>query len=512
MQQVTRRPYTRECAYAREEWKDECAEDLETRVGAPEEACGDPVEPLRKLINVGLKEALDSPDIPEEARSPAYDILRFFAITELQLGELFDAWESAVSPRDAVCQWAVDNLEQHLLQMIPPSYPRVVQENKQYSSYGIVSMVLGGLACLVVFVTAFLVYKKRNEPSIQFAQIDFLAILLVGSFFVAMGSMLLSAPASSATCISSLWFVNLGYTLELVPLILKVAAINRLMSAAREMRRIRVKRTVLYRTVASISLGVVFYLALWTGLSPPEAAVEYTMTDTVTSLTEVIVGKTLFCSDGGDTSTWQFVAVAWNLVLLICASVLAFQARNVVQSFNESRTLAMMIYSHFIFILARIYIIYLGDRVGGSTVNYSLSLVYAVDQITACCIYFLPKIIAMKNPEMNSSNFSSGDSPSYLQTSRRNVSSMLGRIKTATAIDLSKRYNSNDAASSDRFSAGSPTSGNRSGSVHMDEAVASSEIGDTKKQDAGCQTDVENVTEVENQLTKRDRDDAIVNA
>lgn len=182
MQQVIRRPYTRECAHAREEWKDECAVDLETRVGAPEEACGDPVEPLRKLINVGLAEALDSSDIPEEARSPAYDILRFFAITEIQLGELFDAWESAASPRDAVCQWAVDNLEQHLQQMIPPSYPRVVQENSQHSLYGVISMVLGGLACLVVFMTAYLVYRKRNEPSIKFAQIDFLAILLVGSF------------------------------------------------------------------------------------------------------------------------------------------------------------------------------------------------------------------------------------------------------------------------------------------------------------------------------------------
>jgi 7 transmembrane sweet-taste receptor of 3 GCPR len=480
MQQVIRRPYTRECAYAREEWKDECASDLETRIGASEEACGDPVEPLRKLINVGLKEALDSPDIPVEAKSPAYEILRFFTISEIQLGELFDAWSAAPSPRDAVCQWAVENLEQHLIQMVPPTYPRVVRENA-HSPFGITSMIVGGVATLVVLVTTGFVFRMRNEPSIQYAQIDFLTILLVGSFFVGIGSVLLSAPASQGTCISSIWFVNLGYTLELVPLILKVAAINRLMSAAQELRRIRVKRSVLYKAVASISFVIIAYLAAWTVVSPPAAAIEYSMTDTVTTLTEVVVGKTIYCRDGSDTNTWQFVAVAWNLVLLLCASVLAFQSRNVIQVFNESRTLAMLIYSHFIFVVARISIIYFGDRVGGSNANYSLSLIYALDQITACGIYFFPKLLSTAGSESNSSTFSFGGSPSHFRGSMRLSSSIVNRRNTADSSNLIKRQCGDASASSDRFLAGSAPQ-------IAAEATSSSIAGEVKNRDSSSGT------------------------
>jgi hypothetical protein len=58
----------------------------EKRVGAPKEVCDNPVKPLRKLINAGLRDILESPDIAEEARNPAYDVLRLFQIDEIQLG------------------------------------------------------------------------------------------------------------------------------------------------------------------------------------------------------------------------------------------------------------------------------------------------------------------------------------------------------------------------------------------------------------------------------------------
>ena len=401
MQQVTRRPYTRDCAVAREIYKDECADDWEERIGEPEEACGDPVEPLRKLINVGLREALMSPDIPPEAQSPAYDILRFFAVSEIQLGELFDSWEEGPTPRDAVCQWAIANLDVVLERMIPPSYPRVVRD-EGHSSFGVAAMIVGGVATLVVLVTGFFVFNNREAPSIQYAQTDFLGVLLLGSLMVSIGSILLSAPASKGTCTSSVWFIFLGYNIELLPLILKVAAINRLMSAARDLRRVRIGRASLYGTLLSICLCIVIYLALWTAFSPPHAVVEYSMTDSVTELDEVVVDKTLYCTSG--SAAWGLAALAWNGILLICASVLAFQARNAVSSFNETRTLAMLIYSHFIFLLARVAMRFLGSQVSGSNIAYSLSLVYALDQITACAIYFLPKFFLKDTEKENSNN------------------------------------------------------------------------------------------------------------
>jgi hypothetical protein len=340
MQRVTLKPYTRECAQARSEWKDECAADLATRVGAPEEACGDPVEPLRKLINVGLNEILSSSDVPDEARNPAYDVLRFFTVNEIQLGELFDLWKSEPTPRDAVCKWAVDNMDLVLRRMIPPTYPRVTRE-EPHSAFGLVSTIVASSATVVVLLTAFFVYRKRTEPSIRYAQVDFLGILLFGSFLVGIGSILLSTAASDGTCLASMFAVNIGYTLELVPLILKVAAINRLMIASRELRRVTIQKDVLHKSVIIICLVVIAYLAVWSAMSPPMQDTEYHMTGETTETGDWVVGKTSFCSNGGESNVWQFVAVAWNAVLLLCASVLAFQSRNVIQQFNESRTLAV---------------------------------------------------------------------------------------------------------------------------------------------------------------------------
>lgn len=396
LEKVVLKPYTRECARARVEWKDECADDLETRVGAPEEACDNPVEPLRKLINVGLREILESPDILEEAHNPAYDVLRLFQIDGIQLGELFELWMSESNPRDAVCKWAVENREV-LNSFIPPTYPRVALE-ETHVPFGSVAVAFGCVATLVVALTAWGVHRNKDKSSIQFAQLDFLSLLLTGSFLVGIGSILLGLPASDATCIASIWFVQLGYTVELVPLIVKVAAINRLTEAARELRRIKIKREALYKTSALIGLCLVIYLACWTALNPPQQQPEYSMTGSTNEYGDSVVDKRFYCS-GGTTNAWDFAAVSWNALLLLCASVLAFQSRNVVQQFNESRTLAFLIYSHFVFVVLRIVTFLLTGNVQGSTLNYARSLIYALDQIMTCVIYFLPKLTASDNDD-----------------------------------------------------------------------------------------------------------------
>ena len=224
-QRVMLKPYTRECDTARSAWKDECSTNMTERVGSPEEACDNPAEPLRKLINAGLRDVLTREDIPEAARSPAYDALRLFHITEIQLAELFDLWESKPTPRDAVCTWAAKNFD-FLNSTVPYSYPRITQD-KDDSTLGYIAISAGSLATFLVAMTWCLVYTRRKKSAIQFAQIDFLSILLSGSLFVSLGSIFSSVPASDSTCLASVWFVHLGYTLELVPLIIKVAAINR---------------------------------------------------------------------------------------------------------------------------------------------------------------------------------------------------------------------------------------------------------------------------------------------
>jgi 7 transmembrane sweet-taste receptor of 3 GCPR len=134
-------------------------------------------------------------------------------------------------------------------------------------------------------------------------------------------------------------------------------------------------------------------LALWTGLDPPQKASEYTLTEETTDKDDYIVALSHYCEDG-NSDGWKFAAVGWNGVLLLCASVLAFQSRDIIQTFNESQTLAMLIYSHFVFVVLRCATYFLEHQLDGTMLNHIRSLLYSVDTLATIVIYFVPKLLA----------------------------------------------------------------------------------------------------------------------
>lgn len=397
-QRVVLPPYTLQCAQAieaREATKDECSDNITIRVGEPEEACEWPAEPLRKLIAANLADVLNAQDVPEAERNPAYDMMRLFQMDELQLGQLFDLESSLGDPRDAVCTWLTDNLS-FIDSAMPVTFPRVISD----SAEAVLSkwvLVLGILAAFMVAVTALLVYQKREKPSVKYAQLDFLFILLAGALLVSVGAILNGVRASDASCLAGIWFVHLGYTLELVPLIIKVAALNKLMTSAQRFERVKLSRRSLHGAVALVGLAVCIVLAVWSATDPPRQVAEHSMSDDLSPPGERlfdawIVDRELYCSSG-ESDAWEFAGLGWNTLLLLAASVLAFQTRNLKEDFNESRTLAFLIYSHAIFVVLRISTYLLpSDSFEGSTLRFMRGLLYAVDQIAACLIYFLPKL------------------------------------------------------------------------------------------------------------------------
>lgn len=121
--QVTLPTPTPECLDNRVTPEERCAADQDIRVGAEVGSCAEPVITLQKLILRGLYDT----DNPQAARSLAYQVLKYFSLTELQFGEIFNNWHSMSSPREAVCQWAVDNIGS-LNASVPPLL-RTIQES-----------------------------------------------------------------------------------------------------------------------------------------------------------------------------------------------------------------------------------------------------------------------------------------------------------------------------------------------------------------------------------------------
>ena len=378
---------TQECMENRLRPGARCEEDLATRVGSPLGVCDEPPKPLKKIFLKDLFVKIHS--VPEAVRSPAYDVIKSFEISELQLSEIFHLAKT-MPPRDALCHWAVDHID-YMKGFIPRNHPRVLEEEDIHERpLFYTAMVLGSVAVLVVILTSCFVYRQRERRIMRFAQVEFLWLLLTGAFMVAIGALLVSSAPVNAKCVAEVWLINIGYTLVLVPLIVKIAAINKLLNAARKMRRIVLPRVALFGAVATICLFVIVFLIIWTVLDPPQKLPEYELTDEMTPSGESIVQVSYYCAS--ESISWGYVSVGWNAVLLFCATVLAIQSRKSQQEFNESQVLGNLIYSHFVFVLLRIITTFVS--IEGATLMQIQSILFSLDTMATSAIYFLPKLLA----------------------------------------------------------------------------------------------------------------------
>jgi 7 transmembrane sweet-taste receptor of 3 GCPR len=391
-----------------------CSFEEEERWGDPEGSCDDPSTPVQKVVSKGLWEATHDPSIPEAMRSPAYDLAQLFTLDTLQLGEIFEYRKQYSDPRHAICKWAVDNKE-WIEGLLPPGYPREIEKDTSSTSLYIAALVMAALASLVVICTAGSVYRHRRNPAIKASQIEFLALLLLGLFLIAIGAMMTAIPVSEGTCIAGAWLIMVGYTIELVPLLVKISAINMLVHAARGHKRVFLQRRHLFTTVAVITLCVAVYLVVWTVLDPPspQSGFIFGTSSTATKEGNVVLETAAFCSS--NSGAWRVVAIIWNCVLLVAGTVLAFQSRKIkLKDFNESLIVGLMIYSQCIFLIARVVSqTVLKDQVSDSALSYSVSIIFAVDVIVTTLIYFLPKF--KKTPLKKKSSYLDFISSSVLE-------------------------------------------------------------------------------------------------
>mmetsp|Transcript_48827 Transcript_48827/g.118176 ORF Transcript_48827/g.118176 Transcript_48827/m.118176 type:complete len:573 (+) Transcript_48827:1916-3634(+) len=396
-------PVTRECLDNRIASMDSCSLDLSTRVGNPEGVCDEAPHPLQKLVARSVYQTTHSETIPEALTSPAYEVLQNFLISGPEMSELFDNWgANRDDPRTGVCEWIVDNFEK-IESSIPRGFPRDVQEdsNPMQNGLSIAAGLCSTIAILMVVGACALTYEQRERRVIKLAQLEFLWVLLCGLFLVSIGSLLIAVPSEDEVCVATLWMINVGYSLELVPLIVKMAAFYRLMRAAKRLRHVKLTRQLLFGWVAGLTFLVVIFLALWTAIDPPRTSAEYHLTEN-DSTGGLDVTVTHFCQS--NSQAWSYAAAGWHLVLLAAATIQAFQTRSIRKDINESHTLAIMIYSHVVFVILRVVVLLLHDTISRTDLANTLSLIFAFDVIATICIYFFPKFLSPEETKEEKSN------------------------------------------------------------------------------------------------------------
>lgn len=379
-----------------------CHGNLTERGGDERGICDDPPLPLQKVVSIGLREATYDPSIPEALRSPAYDVAKLFTLTTLQLDNIFNYRKQYADPREALCRWAVDNKD-WIQEFAPPSYPRSIRERSNASPLSRVALGLASLATLVVILAVVGVYRLRHHKVMKSAQIEFVALLLLGLILIPLGAIVIAAPATNGSCTVAVWLVSLGYTIELVPLLVRISAVNRLVLAARGHRRTGLNRNRLFLKVLIISVLVIVYLAVWTALDPPSAQKEFKL-NTGSGDDDNVLDSTTFCAS--EKEQWSFVAIGWNLIMLFSGSLLAFQSRKIkLLDFNESLTVGLIVYSQTLFVILRIVInTVLKGQISQSALRSCESIIFSCDTLVTTLAYFFPKFRRAIKKKRNASS------------------------------------------------------------------------------------------------------------
>lgn len=150
----------------------------------------------------------------------------------------------------AVCEWIVENIED-LENIIPEDYPKTYQDDNNFGSAAIVfAKILAFVTALISSVCMILTCKYRGTKVMTFAQPIFILLVLVGFFFVSVAAYLHAEQPTNSICLSAKWIEILGYTIELIPVLVKTSAMNRLIESSKKSVRININHRTLLTQVA----------------------------------------------------------------------------------------------------------------------------------------------------------------------------------------------------------------------------------------------------------------------
>jgi hypothetical protein len=103
--------------------------------------------------------------------------------------------------------------------------------------------------------------------------------------------------------------------------------------------------------------------------------------------------------DASFSPVWEVVALGLKGFVLLSASVLAYQSREVIENLNEGNWLAFLVYSHSVFLIIRVVTVILtaSGAMRASMSTNIMGIMVALETITAILLNFLPKFISIKS-------------------------------------------------------------------------------------------------------------------
>jgi len=384
---------TESCRDARVGSDERCSDDVWVRRGSEEGKCDEEAHSMKRIIDLSLGE--ETFKMAAAERSPGYMAIKNIAIDTLNLETMLGGWTKNGDPREAVCEWVAANIDT-VMDFVPRGHPRSLVINSWYGSEAgllYTAMAVGGIAILSVVLSAWMVHRHRAKRIIRNSQIDFLFLVLFGCLLVGLAGFVYTLEPGKGACTAKQFLIMLGFTFIFVPLFVKIQAILWIQRAGKKMKRVKLSRRQLYELVAVFVVLVFCFLVAWAVVDPPKREEFLTLPDE----TGTWVEKSLQCAS--DSAVWKLVELLWEFLLIIAATLLAYQARHVRQEFNESELLYRLCYVQFFFLVLRAIIFflqqagYVAPTVEAGVTSLSLSF----SSISTLGLYFGPKFYLLKH-------------------------------------------------------------------------------------------------------------------
>lgn len=378
----------------------QCITSYEDRIGESVGSCDYQMDELQKVISMGLHIAAlqDQAKNPLVLRSPALNYLKAFQVSSLSISHILAKTMEVKKPgledyasREGLCEWLYDNIEPLLDQIDLKANPRFFMEaDNMHAGLRKAALSLGITSLIWVAITAVMTMKWRTKQTIRLARVDCLIWILLG--FALLG-------ASSVTeiyghCNLTVWLMIIGFTMELVPILIKIATINKLVRYARIHQRADINPRHLDFTLLGVLLMVLAYLGAWVLIDPLKPEPFATILDDE-ELRSHHVAVNEFCKT--EHVFWAYINRGFLALTLIILSVFTFQSRHVFEEFNESQGLAFMIYSHTIFFMLRLGVLSLVNSgiIPLDLKHPTLSIFTSLDAIFAVSFYFGQKFLSI---------------------------------------------------------------------------------------------------------------------
>jgi len=318
-------------------------------------------------------------------------------------------------PRHATCEWVVNNLN-IVRTFIPETYPRTMKyEETDETTLFLATHVLSAMVAAFVVLSLIVTFLKRKTKTVYYLRSEFLYVIQAGLVMVAISGFLLTGTTEEGTCVASVWMSSLGYCWILIPLLIRIDAINKLFASGKQMQRVRLGKYKFMLSVLGTSCAVAAFLLVWTVIDTPSVRDEFDLSNSPNPNGETVVAVSSYC--GSDDAVWYSVNVAWQLLVAFFAAVLAFMASRVREDINDARMLSLVIVAHLLFAILRMVMLLLGSSLDDVDRMAYTSLLMSLECLAALVVFIAPTL-ATSGSEMSTDEDKTTNLPDlYLRTS-----------------------------------------------------------------------------------------------